>query len=197
MRYYGKRLGYFASDVFSINYPMFIKEHKIKAVLLDMDNTTVKYKGRKHRHRTKRLIRYLHRQGIEVWQGTNNPILRDEMLRVGDRSKMYYHTTDGYYDLLVRRNGKPDPDFFLAMCRERNIAPEEVLAVGDNFLRDTIGAMSVGMSTVTVDRYGKDPFFDVVLMTRYFESVHLRDLGVLRIDGKFIRFDPKIASPTY
>ena len=43
--------------------------------------------------------------------------------------------------------GKPDPDFYLGMCRRMGVRPERCLMVGDNLDSDIRGAVAVGMKS--------------------------------------------------
>lgn len=47
---------------------------------------------------------------------------------------------------------KPDPRPFLAACERLNLAPEQVLHIGDHPVQDILGAARVGMRTVWINR---------------------------------------------
>lgn len=53
--------------------------------------------------------------------------------------------------------GKPDPGIFRHICGELGVAPEACVMVGDNQARDVAGAIAVGMRSVWVQRYGREP----------------------------------------
>ncbi|MBR7799919.1 HAD family hydrolase [Undibacterium fentianense] len=50
---------------------------------------------------------------------------------------------------------KPDPEIFRAMLGHLNLAPTEVMYIGDDLLLDVGGAKGVGMVGALVDRYDK------------------------------------------
>jgi len=47
---------------------------------------------------------------------------------------------------------KPAPEFFAAVCDELNLAPEQILMVGDDLQNDVAGAISAGMSAAWICR---------------------------------------------
>ncbi|MDI6901470.1 MAG: HAD-IA family hydrolase [Anaerosomatales bacterium] len=49
---------------------------------------------------------------------------------------------------------KPDPRIFEAACRAIGVAPDESAHVGDHHYADVLGARSVGMHAVLIDRHG-------------------------------------------
>lgn len=51
---------------------------------------------------------------------------------------------------------KPDPRIFMAACTELNLAPDQVMLVGDDLLLDVLGAQQVGMQGVWMNRHHID-----------------------------------------
>ncbi len=51
---------------------------------------------------------------------------------------------------------KPDPRIFDVACEELGVAPGEAAHVGDHEYADLLGANSVGMAAVLIDRHGGD-----------------------------------------
>lgn len=49
---------------------------------------------------------------------------------------------------------KPAPEAFLALAHELGVEPAECLFVGDSVEHDVVGAESVGMQALLIDRYG-------------------------------------------
>ncbi|MDZ4170382.1 MAG: HAD-IA family hydrolase [Coriobacteriia bacterium] len=49
---------------------------------------------------------------------------------------------------------KPDPRIFELACERVGVAPSEAAHVGDHHYADVLGAMSVGMTPVLIDRHG-------------------------------------------
>ncbi|NHZ91397.1 HAD-IA family hydrolase [Massilia sp. CCM 8733] len=67
---------------------------------------------------------------------------------------------------------KPDPAFYRALCRQLNLAPAEVLMVGDTWRCDYLGASAAGLQALHLDRRGN--------ATPEQAAVSIRDLtGVL------------------
>lgn len=50
--------------------------------------------------------------------------------------------------------GKPDPEMFELACQRLNIQPSELLHVGDDPLRDVMGAQQAGVQALWVNRFG-------------------------------------------
>ena len=48
------------------------------------------------------------------------------------------------------------PEFYLAICREMGVAPNQVVHVGDNFQFDVLSPTQVGMNAFHLDRSGKN-----------------------------------------
>ncbi len=57
----------------------------------------------------------------------------------------------------IERIGKPDPEIFRITCRRMDVAPEQVLHVGDSLAEDYEAARSAGLSAVLLDRTGRHP----------------------------------------
>lgn len=71
---------------------------------------------------------------------------------------------------------KPDPGFYDALCRQLNLAPAEVLMVGDTWRCDYLGATAAGLQALHLDRRGN--------ATPEQAAVSIRDLsGALRLAG--------------
>lgn len=72
--------------------------------------------------------------------------------------------------------GKPDPKIFLMAAQALDVAPEQILHVGDDAALDVLGALGVGMQAVWVNRsehlwsYAQHPHATVASMSE------LRDL---------------------
>lgn len=47
---------------------------------------------------------------------------------------------------------KPNPDFFLNICKEENVGVKETLVIGDNFKTDILGAQSAGIDACYIAR---------------------------------------------
>jgi putative hydrolase of the HAD superfamily len=51
---------------------------------------------------------------------------------------------------------KPDPRIFELACELVGVAPVEAAHVGDHQYADIVGAESVGMTSVLIDRHGRE-----------------------------------------
>lgn len=49
---------------------------------------------------------------------------------------------------------KPDPRIFFAACNALDLAPEQVMYVGDDLVLDVLGAQQIGMKGVWMNRHG-------------------------------------------
>lgn len=63
---------------------------------------------------------------------------------------------------------KPDPAIYAAVCATSNLAPEELLFVGDTYAADVMGPRAFGMQAIHLARNGQSP-----------EPGFLRELGEL------------------
>jgi predicted HAD superfamily phosphohydrolase YqeG len=172
--------GYFCPDVFAIPYPQLVCELDLLAIQFDLDINLLPHGGEDYSLATRLLLLKLSLEVREVWLNSNNPVDRNH-LAITDN--MYFFNSNGLVDLALGR-GKPNPEFFLRTCRERQIPPWRVLTIGDNFIRDAVGALLAGQHAITTDRLHPDPVYDKFpFMTRYFESLALREFGIGSNDG--------------
>jgi len=49
---------------------------------------------------------------------------------------------------------KPDPHMFEAACRRLNVEPRRAVHVGDHYYADVLGARTIGVHAVMIDRFG-------------------------------------------
>ena len=59
---------------------------------------------------------------------------------------------------------KPHPDIFRFALERANLQPHEVVYVGDSYVADVLGARSVGITPVLIDREGKAPRVDCIVV---------------------------------
>jgi putative hydrolase of the HAD superfamily len=57
----------------------------------------------------------------------------------------------------IEQVGKPDPEIFRRTCSRMNVAPGEVLHVGDSLAEDYEAARAAGLSAVLLDRTDRHP----------------------------------------
>jgi 2-haloalkanoic acid dehalogenase type II len=74
------------------------------------------------------------------------------------------HGLTEYFDVIVSSVGakamKPDPRIFRTTLTRLGVHPRDAWHVGDNYWADVLGARSVGMRPVFVDRMGIDARLD-------------------------------------
>ena len=70
--------------------------------------------------------------------------------------------------------GKPDVSMYPEIMKKLCSEPDEVLAIGDNPMKDLSGAHSVGIKTVLVDRYGM-----MMEKDKLHADLVIKNLGVL------------------
>src|SRR5450759_694299 len=56
---------------------------------------------------------------------------------------------------------KPDPHLFQVACERLRVRPERAIHVGDHYFADILGARSVGVNPVMIDRFGTPDVTDV------------------------------------
>ena len=58
-----------------------------------------------------------------------------------------------HFHASIEHKAKPDPDMFIKACQQLNIAPAQLLHVGDCGKNDVLGAINAGCQTVWLDQY--------------------------------------------
>lgn len=76
---------------------------------------------------------------------------------------------------------KPDPRMFTMALEKLDVAPEQALYVGDSWTRDILGAQSVGIKAILVDRNNHTHHFENSQSPDYI----IRSLDELRTGGLF------------
>ena len=72
--------------------------------------------------------------------------------------------------------GKPEPAFFHAACEQLQLAPHQVLHVGDDWALDIEGACNAGLAAAWVCRPGHSPKAEGASAQPWFEGSDLADL---------------------
>jgi putative hydrolase of the HAD superfamily len=73
--------------------------------------------------------------------------------------------------------GKPDPRVYLEACRLLDLAPDEVVCIGDNLEWDVLGAQAAGLRGLWLDRAGSGTSADVATVRS------LEDVAAALSDG--------------
>ena len=117
----------------------FLLENKIKALILDVDNTLIDY----YKNLSKDVIDWAHRlqgQGIKMYI-LSNTNKKEKVETVANKLEISYR-------LFAR---KPSKSGFLKIQKEINIEPESIGVVGDQIFTDVIGGNRCKMFTILVD----------------------------------------------
>jgi REG-2-like HAD superfamily hydrolase len=79
-------------------------------------------------------------------------------------SLLHAHELTDHLDFVVAsanvRSAKPHPDIFRYALARAQLEAHDVLYVGDSYLSDVLGARTVGITPVLIDREGKAPEVD-------------------------------------
>ena len=117
----------------------FLLENKIKALILDVDNTLIDY----YKNLSKDVIDWAHRlqgQGIKMYI-LSNTNKKEKVETVANKLEIPYR-------LFAR---KPSKSGFLKIQKEINVEPENIGVVGDQIFTDVIGGNRCKMYTILVD----------------------------------------------
>ncbi len=76
----------------------------------------------------------------------------------------------GYFEVVIASEAvgtaKPHREIFLRGLSALGVQPREAVHVGDDYWADVVGARSIGIQAVLVDRDGEDPHADCITLTR-------------------------------
>ena len=117
----------------------FLLENKIKALILDVDNTLIDY----YKNLSKDVIDWAHRlqgQGIKMYI-LSNTNKKEKVETVANKLEVSYR-------LFAR---KPSKSGFLKTQKEINVEQENIGVVGDEIFTDVIGGNRCKMFTILVD----------------------------------------------
>jgi predicted HAD superfamily phosphohydrolase YqeG len=160
--------------VYAIPFRQYIKEHGIKVVIFDLDNTVFRHGSKKLSKQFRQLLAWLRKDGVVVGFASNHFRKRDQVNGFAD-----FHIQPPTIGEFVFGARKPNTKFFDWILREarkicgEDLMPGEILVVGDSYLRDVNGALRHDMHGILVERLSWDPLFDIVLCLRLRESAIL------------------------
>lgn len=121
----------------------FIQQHKLKALILDVDNTLVDY----NKNLSKEKIEWaknLKGQGVKLYI-LSNTNKKEKVEKVSNALDIPY--------LLFAK--KPFPKGFLKIQKEFDLKPEQIGVVGDQIFTDVIGGNICKMFTILVEPVDK------------------------------------------
>lgn len=153
-----------ASSLFDIDYRLLHKQG-IKYVAFDADSTLVGYR---HKVMPEELKLFL-RKELKVFSGVciaSNRITND----LDEIAK----SIDAQTIRASLRIRKPSSGFFDRVIDLFKAKPKQIAMIGDKLIADIYGGNKSGMTTIWVNKNGKDSIFDRILQTRRFEKYMTR-----------------------
>lgn len=136
----------YQESIYDINYKN-LKEHGIKCLLFDLDNTIVPYNEKILKAETKELFYQLKQQGFKLIIFSNSPKFRVKAFAEQLNVDVYGG---------VR---KPSPKGFNKILDKYKFTENEVAIIGDQILTDIVGGNKVGIITILITPFGKDPIW--------------------------------------
>ena len=125
----------------------FLQKNKLKALILDLDNTLIDY-DRNMPDKIAQWIKEMIGQGIRlcILSNTNH---KDKVEQVANKFQIPYQT-------LAK---KPLKSGFLKAQKKLNQEPQKIGVVGDQIFTDVMGGNRCKMFTILVDPVGKKDFW--------------------------------------
>ena len=125
----------------------FLMKNKIKALILDVDNTLIDY----YKNLSETTVEWsntLQGQGIKMYI-LSNTSKKQKVEMVAQKLKLPY-------EMFAK---KPSTKGFLKIKKILNIAPESIAVVGDQIFTDVIGGNRCNMFTILVDPVDKKDYW--------------------------------------
>ena len=92
-------------------------------------------------------------------------------------SMLHAHELTLYLDFVVASaavgSAKPHPDIFRYALARAGLTADDVIYVGDSYVADVLGARTVGIAPVLLDREGKAPAVDCPVVRSLLELIDL------------------------
>ena len=124
-------------NIFKVNYAL-LKEKRIKLLIFDIDNTTVKINEKLPHVKVKELIEKLKNDFI-ITMASNNKIKR--VKKIGD-----YLGIHAFYSV-----GKPSKKLKKLLLKKFDVKMEEVAIIGDQIMTDIFMGNRLNTLTILVD----------------------------------------------
>lgn len=151
---------YMASSLEDVDFVL-LKNRGIKYVAFDADSTLVPSRGKLLDSKTAKLLKQWRGEFADWCIASNRP----------------FHDLDGlandmnagivYAHWLVR---KPRRKFFQEVLDYFDGPPEQIAMIGDKLIADMLGAKRAGMTTIWVEKIGRDNPWDQLLFVRRWEK---------------------------
>ena len=147
----------------------FLKEHNIKLLMLDMDNTIAPYGVSSPSVEMKKYIEELKANGIE-------PFIVSNSKRPGRTEEFARQLELGF----IKAAGKPKPDALNKVMLIKGLEPANCALVGDQIFTDTIAANCAGTLSLIVYPI---KFTNVFLRIRYWAEILFRSMCKNKTEG--------------
>ncbi len=139
-----------------------LRKRGVKYVAFDADSTLVPARGKLLDSKTEAFLKE-HRPKFESWCIASNRITNDLLPLAKAMDAHVIRAT------LITR--KPQKRFFRwVLDYFKPKKPAEIAMIGDKLIADMFGAKRAGMTTVWVEKIGRDNPWDVVLQVRRWEK---------------------------
>ncbi|RMG25466.1 MAG: YqeG family HAD IIIA-type phosphatase [Armatimonadetes bacterium] len=142
--------------------PLHLREAGIEAVLLDLDNTLVAWKGHEIPDSTREWVQKCKEAGLKLCLVSNT--------RNAPRLEALSQELDVPY---VRAKMKPSRQGFMRALERLQVKPEHAVMVGDQLFTDVWGANRMGMRSIWVERIHPREFVGT-RVSRMVERILLR-----------------------
>lgn len=162
----------YKENIYDIDYKS-LKEHGIKCLLFDLDNTIVPYNEKILKAETKELFYQLKQLGFKLIIFSNSPKLRVKAFADQLNVDVYGGAR------------KPRKKGFIKLLKKYKYTENEVAIIGDQILTDVVGGNKVGITTILTTPFGKDPIWTKINRIRERKIMQkLRDKNLFK-KGKY------------
>jgi HAD superfamily phosphatase (TIGR01668 family) len=155
---------YMAKSLLDVDFDE-LKKRGVKFVAFDADATLVHYRGKALTPQTKMFLQQ-NRNKFTDWCIASNRITND-LLPLAKSMDAHVIRASWF-------TRKPSRRFFDWVIKHFGAKPHEIAMIGDKLIADMYGAKKAGLTTVWVERIGKDSKHDTALRVRSFEKYLMR-----------------------
>jgi HAD superfamily phosphatase (TIGR01668 family) len=160
-----------ASSVTAIS-PEFFREHGIRGVILDLDNTLVPWRGAEISAEVAAWVHRMRAAGLRLCIVSNT-----------HRPERLHQLAAAFAIPYIPGSTKPRRRGFLQALAVMDTTPTEAAVVGDQVMTDIWGGNRCGLMTVLVERLTRQEFLGTLLINRPLEALlleRLRRQGLLK-----------------
>ena len=134
----------YQESIYDINYKS-LKEHGIKCLLFDLDNTIVPYNQKVLKAEVKELFYQLKQLGFKIIIYSNSPKMRVKQFGKQLNVDIYSGAR------------KPSIKGFNKIIKNYKFSENQIAIIGDQICTDVLGGNRVGITTILTTPIGKDP----------------------------------------